>query len=48
MLVATTANLAGAATTPEHRIYMVNLFARPPDPVAGSVVWFPFQGIPPL
>jgi Tol biopolymer transport system component len=48
MLVATTANLAGAGTTAGHRVYMVNLFARPPVPAAGDVVWFPFQGINPL
>ena len=48
MLVATTANLASGGTTPGHRVYMVNLFARPPLPVPGSVLWFPFQGIPPL
>jgi len=41
MLVATTANLAGAGTTPTHQVYMVNLFARPPTPAASSVVWYP-------
>jgi Tol biopolymer transport system component len=48
MLVATTANLAEGGTTASHRVYMVNLFSRPPTLVAGSVTWFPFQGIPPL
>lgn len=41
VLVATTADLAaGSGTTAAHRVYMVNLFARPPAPVAGGVVWF--------
>jgi hypothetical protein len=48
VLVATTANLLGTGTTPEHRVYMVNLFARPPLAVPGGVTWFPTQGIPPL
>jgi len=49
VLVATTADLAaGSGTTVGHRVYMVNLYARPPAPVASSVVWFPTQGIPPL
>jgi hypothetical protein len=49
MLIATTADLAAASgTTTGHRIYMVNLFARPPLPVASSIVWFPYQGLSPL
>ena len=49
LLVSTTADLAsGAGTTPGHQVYMVNLWKRPPVPVAGSVLWFPTQGIPPL
>ncbi len=49
LLVATTADLlAGAGTTNGHRVYMVNLYKRPPDTVASDVVWFPSQGIPPL
>jgi len=48
MLVATTANLASGGTTPGHRVYMVNLFARPPLPAASSVTWFSTQGVPPL
>jgi hypothetical protein len=49
VLVATTADLAtGSGTTVGHRVYMVNLYARPPAPVTSNVVWFPTQGIPPL
>lgn len=48
VLVATTADLLAGGTTSEHRVYMVNLFARPPEEVASDVTWFPFQGIPPL
>ena len=48
MLVATTANLLGAGTTAGHRVYMVNLYKRPPTPVASAITWFPTQGIPPL
>ncbi len=48
MLVATTANLLGAGTTVGHRVYMLNLYKRPPTPVASAIAWFPTQGIPPL
>jgi hypothetical protein len=48
MLVATTANLAGAGTTAGHQVYMVNLFKRPPTASPSAVVWFPFQGLSPL
>ena len=48
VLTATTANLLGNGTMPEHHVYMVNLFKRPPESVPSSVVWFPFQGIPSL
>jgi hypothetical protein len=49
MLVATTADLlAGSGTTTGHRVYMVNLYKRPPTTVPSSVTWFPTQGIPPL
>jgi Tol biopolymer transport system component len=49
VLVATTADLAaGSGTTVGHRVYMVNLYARPPATAPSSVVWFPTQGIPPL
>ena len=40
MLVATSANLAGGGATPGHRVYMVNLFKRPPVAAPGSVLWF--------
>lgn len=48
MLVATTADLLATGTTVGHRVYMVNLFKRPPATVPSAVVWFPFQGIAPL
>lgn len=49
VLVATTADLAaGSGTTVGHRVYMVNLYARPPAAATSNVVWFPTQGIPPL
>jgi hypothetical protein len=48
VLTATTANLLGNGTMPEHHVYMVNLFKRPPEGVPSNVVWFPFQGIPSL
>jgi hypothetical protein len=42
VLVATTADLlAGTGTTSGHRVYMVNLFKRPPDAVPSAVTWFP-------
>ena len=40
VLVATSADLIGGGTTPEHRVYMVNLFKRPPTSVASAVTWF--------
>jgi hypothetical protein len=49
LLVATTSDLlSGSGVTTGHRVYMVNLFKRPPEPVAGNVLWFPTQGIPSL
>jgi Tol biopolymer transport system component len=49
VLVATTADLAaGSGTTAGHRVYMVNLYARPPATATSGVTWFPTQGIPPL
>ena len=49
VLVATTADLlAGSGTTAGHRVYMVNLYARPPATATSNVLWFPTQGIPPL
>jgi len=34
MLISTTANLFGGGTTPEHQIYMLNLFKLPAVPVS--------------
>ena len=48
VLVATTADLVGSGTTPSHRVYMVNLYKRPPAIAPSAVVWFPFRGIPPV
>lgn len=48
MLVATTADLSASGTTIGHRVYMVNLFKRPPTVAPSAIVWFPFQGIAPL
>jgi hypothetical protein len=48
VLVATTADLAAGGTTTGHRVYMVNLFKRPPATVPSAVTWFPTRGIPPL
>ncbi len=49
LLVATTADLLdGSGTTPGHRVYMVNLFKRPPTSVPSAITWFPTQGINPL
>jgi hypothetical protein len=47
--VSTTANLlAGSGATPGHQIYILNLFKAPAPTAAGSVTWFPTQGIPGL
>jgi Tol biopolymer transport system component len=49
VLVATTADLLGGGSpTSDHRVYMVNLFKRPPASVTSNILWFPHQGIPPL
>lgn len=49
LLLSTTADLmTGSGTTPGRQVYLVNLFKRPAVPVAGTVTWFPTQGIPPL
>jgi Tol biopolymer transport system component len=34
MVISTTANLLGGGTTPEHQIYMLNLFKLPAEPVS--------------
>jgi hypothetical protein len=49
LLVATTADLlGGSGTTVGHRVYMVNLYKRPPTSAPSAITWFPTQGIPPL
>ncbi len=49
LVLSTTADLlAGSGTTPGNQVYLVNLFKRPAVPVAGSIMWFPSQGLPPL
>lgn len=46
MALSTTANLAASGTTPGHQVYLVNLFKRPAQPVAGPLaVWWPFRGL---
>jgi hypothetical protein len=47
--ISTTANLLGSGTTSGHQIYLVNLYKRPAEVVAGSpALWFPTRGIKPL
>jgi hypothetical protein len=41
VLVATNADLLNTGPPPGHRVYMINLFARPPEPVPSAVVFFP-------
>lgn len=48
VVLSTTADLLAGGTTGGHRVYLVNLFKRPAEPVPGSVTWFPFQGVSPL
>lgn len=48
MLVATTADLEAGGVAPFSRVYMVNLFKRPPGTAPSNIVWFPSQGIPSL
>ena len=43
----TTADMvAGSGTTAGHQIYLLNLFKTPVPSVAGTLTWFPSQGIP--
>ena len=45
--VSTTADLLGSAATAGKRVYLINLFKRPPTPVATRpAVWFPYRGLP--
>ncbi len=47
--LSTTSNLLGSGTTPGRQVYLVNLYKRPPQPVATvPATWFPFRGINPL
>lgn len=46
LLITTTSNMLGTGTTAAHRLYMLNVFKQPGTPVAGTVTWFPFQGVP--
>jgi len=50
VVLSTRANLmAGSGTTPGNQVYLVNLYKRPPVFAPGPpVVWFPYQGLPPL
>jgi len=49
LALSTTANLLGSGATPGKQVYVVNIFKRPPEPVASSPArWFPFRGIPGL
>lgn len=48
LVLGTTADLLGGGVTPGQRVYMINLFKRPAQPVAGLATWFPTRGIPPL
>lgn len=49
LALSTTANLLGSGATPGKQVYLINIYKRPPVPVAGSpAVWFPFRGIPEL
>ena len=49
LILSTTGNLLNGGTTPGKQVYMVNLFKRPADLVAGGPAhWFPTRGIPPL
>ncbi|MCW5893722.1 MAG: PD40 domain-containing protein [bacterium] len=46
MALSTTGNLAASGTTPGHQVYLVNLYKRPAQPVAGPLaVWWPFRGL---
>jgi len=48
VVLSTTADLVNGGTTAGKRVYLVNLFKRPAQPVEGTAVWFPERGIPPL
>ncbi|HEV7730608.1 MAG TPA: hypothetical protein VGR62_00535 [Candidatus Binatia bacterium] len=47
--LSTTSNLLGSGTTAGKQVYLVNLYKRPPQPVATvPATWFPTRGINPL
>ena len=48
LVLSTTGNPLGGAVTTGKRVYMVNLYKRPAQPVAGLATWFPSRGIPAL
>jgi hypothetical protein len=43
--LATTGDPAGGPPTADHQVYVVNLFKFQSTPVAGNVVWFPYDGL---
>lgn len=48
LVLSTTGDLLGGGLTAGNRVYLINLWKRPAQPVAGLATWFPVQGIPPL
>lgn len=48
LILSTTGNPLGGPVTTGKRVYMVNLYKRPAQPVAGLATWFPNRGIPAL
>lgn len=48
VVVSTRADLLNGGATAGKQVYLVNLFKRPAQPVAGTARWFPRRGIPPL
>ena len=46
LMISTTASLLGGPPTPNHQIYLVNLYKQPPLPAPGASIWFPWRGIP--
>lgn len=48
VVISTRADLLNGGATPGKRVYLVNLFKRPAQPLPGAARWFPRRGIPPL
>lgn len=48
LVLSTTGNPLGGPVTSGKRVYILNLFKRPAQPVAGLATWFPTRGIPAL